>query len=219
MHSSGLAEDPADKSAKLFAPLVYPPADLLRPAPIALQAALVTTSFPSPERIPNFATWHVVFRREANVPHSSPHPLPHSHSFLLPCWPFDLRIEIKPRSACGARPMQRTFLNPTPRYSTSVASVETTFRETSGPLVRVEPKRICGGGCYEVGRARWRAGLIPDTSLPRLRIFAPAPLEEGNDSCVAKSEEYDGTSDCCHLARNSRVSSFIASGKRISIGW
>lgn len=140
----------ADKSAKLFSPLVYSPADLLRPAPIALQAALVTTSFPSRERIPNFATWHVVFRREANV---SPFPAAHSHSFLLPRWPFDLRIEIKPRSACGARPMHCTFLNPTPRYSTSVASVETTFRETSAPLVRA--KRIwCGGGCYGVWDGR-----------------------------------------------------------------
>lgn len=65
---------------------------------------------------------------------------------------------------------------------------------------------------------RDRVGLIPDTNLPRLRIFAPAPLEEGKNACTTKSTEYDGTSDCCHLARNSRVSSFIAPSKRISIG-
>lgn len=210
--------------------LVYSPADLLRPAPIALQAALVTTSFPSRERIPNFATWHVVFRREANVPHS-PAAHSHSHSFLLPCWPFDLRIEIKPRSACGARPMHCTFLNPTPRYSTSVASVETTFRETSAPLVRAEPKRICwcsggdggggGGGCYRVG---WTEIELVELDWYLIQVYlAWGFLRQQRQRSkkgripAAKSTIYDGTSDCCHLARNSRVSSFIASGKRISI--
>ncbi|XP_018398489.1 PREDICTED: protein CEPU-1-like [Cyphomyrmex costatus] len=59
---------------------------------------------------------------------------------------------------------------------------------------------------------RGRARLIPDTSPSRLKIFVPERrTKKGRIPCVAKSAEYDGTCDCCHLAKNSRVSSFIAS--------
>lgn len=149
---SGLAGDPADKSAKLFAPVGLFPSWFTKTRPDSPAdgtrynvVSRARNEFPTSLR--GMSCFDV--RQTVLSPVS-----PHSHSFLLPCRPFDLRIEIKPRSACGARPIQRTFLNPTPRYSTSVASIETTFRETSGPLVRVEPKRICGGGCYEVGWTR-----------------------------------------------------------------